>query len=66
MTLIALIFKSSIYVTKNVKNKNSKTKIMVPFIYFSFTLISTLIFYFQQLHLKNKIFSQIAHIYDGY
>ena len=45
MTLLALIFmKSSMYVIKIVKNKNSKTKIVVPFRYSSFTLISTLIF----------------------
>ena len=67
MTLLALIFmKSSMYVIKIVKNKNSKTKIVVPFIYSSFTLISTLIFHFQQLHFKNKILSRIANIYDGY
>ena len=66
MTLLALIFKSSMYVIKIVKNKNLKTKIVVPFIYSSFTLISTLIFHFQQLHFKNKILSRIANIYDGY
>ena len=54
------------YVIKIVKNKNSKTKIVVPFIYCPFTLISTLIFHFQQLHFKNKILSRIANIYDGY
>ena len=43
-----------------------KTKIVVPFIYSSFTLISTLIFDFQHLHFKNKILSRIANIYDGY
>ena len=50
------------YVIKIVKNKNSKTKIVVPFIYFPFTLI----FHFQQLHFNNKILSRIAYIYDGY
>ena len=40
MTLLALIFKSSMLI-KVVKNKNSKTKIVVSFIYSSFTLIST-------------------------
>ena len=54
------------YVIKIVKNKNSKTKIVVPFIYCPFTLISTLIFHFQQLHFNNKILSRIAYIYDGY
>ena len=59
--VLVLIFNSSMYVIKIVKNKNSKTKIVVPFIYSSFTLISTLIFHFQQLHFKNKILSK-----DGY
>ena len=40
MTLLALIFKSSMLI-KVVKKKNSKTKIVVSFIYSSFTLIST-------------------------
>ena len=62
MTLLALIFKSSMYVIKIVKNKNSKTKIVVTFIYSSFTLL----FHFHQLHFKNKILSRIANIYDGY
>ena len=39
---------------------------MVPFIYSSFTLISTLIFHFHHLHFKNKILSRIANIYDDY
>ena len=46
MMLLALIFISSMYEIKIVNNKNSKTKIVVPFIYSSFTLISTLIFHF--------------------
>ena len=50
------------YVIKIVKNKNSKTKIVVPLIYCPFTLI----FHFQQLHFNNKILSRIAYIYDGY
>ena len=54
------------YVLKVVKNKNLKTKIVVRFIYCSFTLSSTLIFQFQQLHFNNKILSRIAYIYDGY
>ena len=62
MTLLALIFKSFMYVIRIVKNKNSKTKIVVPFIYSSFTLI----FHFHQLHFKNKILSPVANIYDGY
>ena len=62
MTLLALIFISSMYVIKTVK-KNSKTKIAVPFIYF---LICSLIFHFHQLLFKNKILSRIANIYDGY
>ena len=62
MTLLALIFISSMYVIKIVK-KNSKIKIAVPFIYF---LISSLIFHFHQLLFKNKILSRIANIYDGY
>ena len=66
MTLLALIFKSFMYVIRIVKNKNSKTKIVVPFIYSSFTLISTLILHFDQLHFRNKILSRIANIYDGY
>ena len=66
MTILAMIFKSSMYVIKIVKNKNSETKFVVPFRCFSFTLISTLIFYFHQLHFKNKILSRIANIYDGY
>ena len=66
MTLLALIFTSSLCVIKIVKNKNSKTKIVVPFIYSSFMLISTLIFHFHQKHFKNKILSQIANTYDGY
>ena len=54
------------YVIKNTKNKKSKTKIVVPFIYCPFTLISTLVFHFQQLHFNNKILSRITYIYDGY
>ena len=65
MTSLVLIFKSSMYVIKIVKNKNSKTKILVPFIYSSFTLISILIFDFHQLHFKKKILSRIANINDG-
>ena len=61
MTLLALIFKSCIYVMKIVK-----TKIVLPFIYSSFTLISTLVFHFYQLHFKNKILSRITNIYDSY
>ena len=61
MTLLTLIFKSSMYVMKIVK-----TKIWGPFIYPSFTLISTLIFHFHQLHFKNKILSRITNIYDSY
>ena len=66
MTLLALIFKSSMYVTKIVKNKNLKKKNCGFFIYSSFSLISTLIFYFHQLHFKNKILSRIANIYGSY
>ena len=66
MMLLALIFKSSMFVTKIVKNKNQKTKIVVPFIYSSFSLISTVIFHFHQLYFKNKILSRIANIYDDY
>ena len=66
MTLLVLIFKSSMYVIKFMKNKNLKTKIVVPFIYSSFTLIYTIIFHFQQLHFKNKILSRMANIYDDY
>ena len=56
-----------VYVCKeNCENKNSKTKTVVPFISPSFTLISTLIFHFHQLHFKNKILSRITHIYDSY
>ena len=51
---------------ENCENKSLKTKIVVPFIYSSFTLISTLIFHFHQLHFKNKILSRITHIYDSY
>ena len=66
MTLLTLIAESSMYVKKIVKNRNSKTKIVVPLIYSSFALIPTLIFHFQQLHFKSKILSRIANIYDGY
>ena len=52
------------YVIKIVKNKNLKTKIVVPFIHCPFTLISTLAFHFQQLHFNNKILLRIAYIYD--
>ena len=62
ITLIVLIFKSSMYVIKTVKNKTSKTKTVVYFVYSLFTLI----FHFQHIHFKNKIFSRIANIYDGY
>ena len=51
---------------ENCENKSLKTKIVVPFIYSSFTLISTLIFHFHHLQFKNKILSRIAIIYDGY
>ena len=54
------------YIIKIVKNKNSKAKIVLPFIYCPFTLISTLIFDFQQLHFNNKILSRIAYRYYGY
>ena len=65
MTLLALIFKSSIYVIKNGKSKIRKQKLWF-LIYSPFTLISTLVFHFHQLHFKNKILSQIANMYDGY
>ena len=54
------------YIIKIVKNKNSKAKIVLPFIYCPFTLISTLIFDFQQLPFNNKILSRIAYRYYGY
>ena len=66
MTLLALILKSSNACHKNCENKNLKTKIVVPFIYPSFTLISVLIFHFYQFYFKNKILSRIANINDGY
>ena len=66
MTLLALIFKLSMNVTKIVKDKTWKTKIAIAFIYSSITLISTLIFHFQQLHFKNYILSWISNIYGGY
>ena len=51
---------------ENCENKNSKAKIVVPFICSSFTLISTLIFHFHQLHLKNKTLSRITDMHDSY
>ena len=60
MTLLALILKSSMYVQK-FENKNCGSF----YIFLLYTLISTLIFHFHQLHFKNKILLRIANIYDG-
>ena len=60
MTLLALIFKSSMYVIKIVKNKYSKTKIVVPFtysIYFNFYFsfpFPTITFQKQNLFMNSK------------
>ena len=63
ISVISLI----VYVcNKNCKKQKFEHKNCGSFcIYFSFTLLSTLIFHFQQLHFENKILSQIAKIYDG-
>ena len=56
MTLLVLIFKSSMHIKEIIKTKIQKQKLGSLFIYSSFTLISTLIFHFHQLHCKNKKF----------
>ena len=58
MTLLALIFRSSMCVIRIVKKI---TKLVVPFLYSSITLISTLIFAFPSITFQNKSLSRIAN-----
>ena len=61
--VLALIFKSSMYVMKIVKTKIQRQK-LVSLLYIPLLLlISNLIFYFHQLHFKNNLVTNNKHIW---